>query len=87
MAVSNRDRVGQMFETLAPALDAFITQVVGAQLPAGHDWTQLVALKDSKSGVTGKKYSASDPRAAAADADGEHPASGEAGVVSRSTGS
>jgi len=62
MAVSNRDRVGQMFDALAPALNEFIATVLGAQLPAGHDWTQLVALKDSKNGITGKKYSALDPQ-------------------------
>ena len=27
MAISNRDRVGKMFELLAPALDEFISQV------------------------------------------------------------
>lgn len=62
MALSNRDRVGQMFEVLAPALDAFITRVVGPDMPEGHDWTQLVALKDSKNGTAGKSYSKLDPQ-------------------------
>lgn len=62
MALSNRDRVGQMFEVLAPALDAFITRVVGPNMPEGHDWTQLVALKDSKNGTVGKSYSRLDPQ-------------------------
>lgn len=62
MALSNRDRVGQMFAVLAPAVDTFITAVVGALLPQGHDWTQLVALKDTKNGITGKKYSPIDPQ-------------------------
>ncbi len=29
MAISNRDRVGRMFELLAPALDDFIARSVG----------------------------------------------------------
>ena len=33
MAASNRDRIGQMYDALAPALDAFITAVLGPQLP------------------------------------------------------
>ena len=41
MAISNRDRIGQMFELLAPALDDFITRVLAPQLPEGHAWTQL----------------------------------------------
>ena len=62
MAVSNRDRIGQMFEMLAPALDAFITQVVGAQLPTGHDWTQLVALKDEQERCHGQEVLGVDPQ-------------------------
>ncbi|MGM0931148.1 MAG: Swt1 family HEPN domain-containing protein [Actinomycetota bacterium] len=62
MALSNRDRVGQMFETLAPALDTFITAVLSPQMPAGQDWTELVALKDGKNGITGKSYSRLDPQ-------------------------
>ncbi|MCM3484697.1 DUF499 domain-containing protein [Kocuria rosea] len=51
-----------MFEVLAPAVDNFITTVVGPHLPEGHDWTQLVALKDSKNDIVGKSYSALDPQ-------------------------
>ena len=33
MAISNRDRVGKMFELLAPALDDFIARSVAPKLP------------------------------------------------------
>jgi hypothetical protein len=62
MALSNRDRIGQMFDALAPALNEFITRVLSPQLPEGRGWTTLVALKDSRNGVTGKTYSATDPQ-------------------------
>ncbi len=32
MVLSNRERVGQMFELTAPALDAFIQGVLGVKL-------------------------------------------------------
>lgn len=41
MALSNRDRVGRMFDVPSPALDAFITRVVGPELPADTDWSML----------------------------------------------
>ncbi|WP_192902263.1 Swt1 family HEPN domain-containing protein [Micromonospora globbae] len=62
MAISNRDRIGQMFDALSPALSDFITRVLSPHLPGGHDWTQLVALKDAKNGISGKTYSTSDPQ-------------------------
>jgi predicted AAA+ superfamily ATPase len=62
MALSNRDRVGQMFDVLGPALEAFISAVLNPHLPAESDWTQLVALKDSKNAISGKQYSAMDPQ-------------------------
>ncbi len=62
MAASNRDRVGQMLDVLAPALGDFIAGVLNPQLPDGHDWTQLVALKDAGKGALGKEYSATDPQ-------------------------
>ena len=47
MALSNRDRVGKMFEAIAPALDDYISSVIGAVDPsAGANWVQLVAAKD-----------------------------------------
>lgn len=62
MAQSNRDRIGQMFDALAPALDEFIATVLAGDLPAGASWTSLVAAKDAGNGITGKKYSATDPQ-------------------------
>ena len=61
MATSNRDRVGQMFDLLSPALAAFISRVIDPQLGDGYNWTQLVALKDTDAGITGKTYSSTDP--------------------------
>lgn len=48
MALSNRDRVGRMFDVLSPALDAFIARIVGPDLGADASWTMLLALKDQK---------------------------------------
>src|SRR4051812_8424007 len=62
MAVSNRDRIGRMFELLAPALDDFIARSVAPQLPEGASWTALVAMKDKKKGIEGKEYHRLDPQ-------------------------
>ena len=62
MASSNRERVGQMYELLAPALDSFILSVIGSELSRGASWTALVEAKDTKNGITGKRYSATDPQ-------------------------
>jgi predicted AAA+ superfamily ATPase len=62
MAISNRDRIGKMFELLAPPLDDFIARSVAAQLPEGSSWTALVAMKDEKKGVAGKEYQRLDPQ-------------------------
>src|SRR6202453_3942498 len=62
MAISNRDRVGTMFELLAPPLDAFISQAVAPALKEGSSWTSLVALKDNKKGAAGKDYHELDPQ-------------------------
>ena len=62
MAISNRDRIGKMFELLAPALDDFIARSVAPQLPEGASWTALVALKDKKKGIEGKEYDRLDPQ-------------------------
>ena len=43
MAVSNRDRIGKMFEAIAPALDDYIATVIGAVDPAvGAEWIKLI---------------------------------------------
>ena len=60
MALSNRDRVGKMFEIIAPALDDYISSVIGdVDQLAGANWTQLVAAKD---GHPGKVYDPLDPQ-------------------------
>ncbi|MET4135389.1 DUF499 domain-containing protein [Pseudarthrobacter sp. PvP090] len=62
MALSNRDRIGQMFEVLAPALNSFIGSILAPHLTDGADWTQVVAARDTKKGIEGKTYSALDPQ-------------------------
>lgn len=62
MALSNRDRVGQMFEILSPELDAFIQKAIGPELPEGAEWTSVVALRDKEKGIEGKQYSRTDPQ-------------------------
>jgi hypothetical protein len=61
MATSNRDRIGRMFELLAPPLDAFIQAAVGPRLNGDADWTALLELKDGDK-AAGKKYSRTDPQ-------------------------
>lgn len=62
MALSNRDRIGQMFDVTAPALREFIDGVLTPHLPQDTDWAQLVALKDAKKGGPSKTYSSNDPQ-------------------------
>jgi len=52
MAMSNRDRIDRMFQTMAPPLDDFISSVVGQANPSlGAKWPTLVHAKDMKSGA------------------------------------
>src|SRR3954452_25415042 len=62
MATTNRDRIGTLFELLAPALDDFIVRSVASQLSPRASWTTLVAMKDKKKGIEGNEYSALDPQ-------------------------
>ncbi|MCM3921232.1 Swt1 family HEPN domain-containing protein [Frankia sp. AiPs1] len=64
MALSNRDRIDQMFQILAPALDDFISSVIGQADPAlGAEWTKLVQAKDLKNGGSAAKtYDPLDPQ-------------------------
>lgn len=50
MAVSNRDRIGQMFDLLAPKLDAFLAQLLDPQLEAGRTWVDIVTTVDNSDG-------------------------------------
>ena len=61
MALSNRDRIGRMFELLAPPLDDFITRLVEPSM-SGQSWTALVALKDKSKGAPDKDYDRLDPQ-------------------------
>ena len=64
MATSNRDRIGKMFELMAPALDEFIALAVAAELPEKASWAALVAMKDKKKGIdaAGRDYDPRDPQ-------------------------
>lgn len=52
MAVSNRDRIGQMFDVLAPALETWIAGVLDQQSPEGRTWVPARAVRDSKKGIS-----------------------------------
>ena len=64
MALSNRDRIDRMFMLLAPALDDFISSVIGqVDRALGANWVSLVQAKDLKNGASaGKKYDPRDPQ-------------------------
>lgn len=59
MAISNRDRIGRMFEVMSRALDDFITQTLQPQV-GDKDWTMLLAAVDADKGATGKTYARDD---------------------------
>ncbi|WP_163540895.1 Swt1 family HEPN domain-containing protein [Occultella kanbiaonis] len=61
MALTNIQRVGKMFELLAPPLETFIEQTVAPELPEGASWVHLVELRDKDNGITGKSYHPGDP--------------------------
>lgn len=62
MATTNRDRIGKMFELIAPALDAFIAKQV-ASVIGDKDWTLLVKAADRAKGASGEKvYDRNDPQ-------------------------
>ena len=63
MATSNRDRVGKMFELLAPPLDEFISRALAPGLKKGTSWTSLLEQKDEKRGAAGREYHELDPQA------------------------
>lgn len=61
MALSNRDRIGKMFDIMSPALDEFIQRVVSPGVDAEASWVDLVEAKDLRKGIVGKEYSRTDP--------------------------
>lgn len=62
MAISNRDRIGQMLEILGPELDRFLQRTLGAELAEGQPWTLLVAAVDAQKGADHREYRATDPQ-------------------------
>lgn len=63
MAITNRDRIGQMLEILAPELDSFIQEAVQVELPNGEDWTYIVETRDQgRSRGAPRTYSHTDPQ-------------------------
>lgn len=57
MATSNRDRVGQMFEALAPAMEEFLDRTIGPQIADDKTWVDIYEAVAR----TGHPVSASDP--------------------------
>lgn len=62
MALSNRDRIGKMFELIAPPLDGFIDQALGQYVNGEDNWTVFVRLKDESNEIRGRDYSRLDPQ-------------------------
>ncbi|GAA4286600.1 DUF499 domain-containing protein [Georgenia daeguensis] len=64
MALSNRDRIDRMFRVMAPALDDFISSVIGQDDQAlGANWFKLVQGKDLRNGAPADKaYDPLDPQ-------------------------
>ena len=56
MALSNRDRIDRMFQVMAPALDDFISSVIGQADPAmGAEWTKLVQAQGREERRSGRQ--------------------------------
>ncbi|GAB06338.1 DUF499 domain-containing protein [Gordonia amarae] len=62
MAKSNIEVVRTALQSLSDVLDPYIEQVTAQYVPAGKDWTVLLAAKDAEKGIHGKKYSRTDPQ-------------------------
>ncbi|EWT02612.1 ATPase AAA [Intrasporangium oryzae NRRL B-24470] len=58
MALSNRDRIGQLFAVIAPPLEHFITSTLEPHLQPGTPWTRVVTVVE---GDNGKGIHAGDP--------------------------
>ena len=61
MAKSNIEVVRTALESLSAVLDPYIEQITAKRVPAGSDWTVLLAAKDAEKGIQGKSYSRTDP--------------------------
>jgi len=62
MAKSNIDVVRAALESLSEVLDPYIERITARHVPAGKDWTALLAAKDADKGINGKEYSRTDPQ-------------------------
>lgn len=62
MAKSNIEVVRTALESLSAVLDPYIEQVTARYVPAGKDWTVLLAAKDAEKGINGRSYSRTDPQ-------------------------
>ncbi|MCX2966288.1 Swt1 family HEPN domain-containing protein [Gordonia aquimaris] len=64
MATSNRERIDRMFQAMAPALDDFISTVIGrADRAKGAEWVELVRAKDQRNNSAGDRtYDPRDPQ-------------------------
>lgn len=60
--VSNIDQVGRGLDLLAQGLQPFVARVLSPHVPEGHDWTALLAAKDSVNGGPSREYAPSDPQ-------------------------
>lgn len=58
MATSNIEAVRGALQSLSEVLDPYIERVTAKLVPAGRDWTVLLAAKDAEKGIRGKEYSA-----------------------------
>jgi Swt1-like HEPN/Protein of unknown function (DUF499) len=62
MAKSNIDVVRTALQSLSDVLDPYIEQIAAKHVPAGKDWTVLLAAKDAEKRIHGKEYSRTDPQ-------------------------
>lgn len=62
MAKSNIEMVRAALDSLSAVLDPYIEQVTAVHVPAGEDWTVLLAAKDAEKGINDKSYSRTDPQ-------------------------
>ncbi|MFA4084524.1 DUF499 domain-containing protein [Mycobacteroides salmoniphilum] len=62
MAKSNIDVVRAALQSLSDVLDPYIEQITAKHVPAGKDWTVILAAKDAEKRIHGKEYSRTDPQ-------------------------
>jgi hypothetical protein len=63
VTTDNRNLVGRVFTVLAAGLDPFIATAVSDAVPAGSDWTIILAAKGRANGKEYSRYSRHDPYA------------------------